>query len=70
MYSLLNQFSFFRYEEEKKMDEKLMLREEALKRMKYLGLSEGCIDAFKNIGEASRFPASGRNHHKELLPQI
>lgn len=28
------------------MDEKL-LKEEALKRMKYLGLSEGCINAFK-----------------------
>lgn len=29
------------------MDEKLLLKEEAIKRMKYLGLSEGCIDAFK-----------------------
>lgn len=29
------------------MDEKLLLKEEALKRMKYLGLSEKRIDAFK-----------------------
>lgn len=29
------------------MDEKLLLKEEAVKRMKYLGLSEGCINAFK-----------------------